>query len=438
MTPGTAATAARVLRRLVVLRCLTMIGYSTSYVVIPTLVFERTRSVAAAGVALVAEGALRAVLALAAGRLRGVVGPRNVVHAAEALKLAALVLLAFCTRQFSLAAVVCASVLYQLGYSLSLLEQELRCAALGPHAARGQAGYRMAEMMAVPPVLLIALASQALGIGLESLVAAAAVVSALHHLSWHRWMRPMPAARVLGLEALGEAARYMAADRKMAGGLVASFIGYAVFSWLLLATPFVFDGRVLMSLSMSSAGGNALFKGFASAACFACALVWARVFSHRLGDRIMVAASVATPLVFLLALRLQQDALAVLAGCAAVALSTGVASWQRTWRLRHAPERLRVGVTTLYLGVECLGMTMAGLALLSGAPVIACLAATAGMAWCLRRFWVSTPSPGPADEARLGPVSDREAAAVDLPAPGAAATTAARAEIGEPAVGEPA
>jgi hypothetical protein len=48
MTGQLPAAAARSVRRLAVLRGFTMVGYTTSYVVIPTLVFEQTRSATAA------------------------------------------------------------------------------------------------------------------------------------------------------------------------------------------------------------------------------------------------------------------------------------------------------------------------------------------------------------------------------------------------------
>ena len=392
------APVARSLRRLAVLRGFTMVGYTMSYVVIPTLVFEKTRSATAAGLALIAEGLLRSLLALVAGRTRSAVGTANVVHAAEGFKLCALALLGFSLLHFSLVTVVMASFLYQLGYSLSLLELELRCGAFGADAPRCQAFFRRAEMLAVPPVLVVALLSQRYGIGLEALVAAATVASVVHHQLWHRWLRPMAAGTVLGWGALAEAARYMAGNKAMRGGLVASVIGYGFFSWPLLATPFVFEGRHLFGLAMTSAGGGAVFKTLVAATCLAGTFVWTRVFASPWTDRIMLIVSVATPAVFLLGLRAGDDTAAVAAVCAAMAMTTGLSSWQRAWRQRHAPERVRSGVTTLYLSVECLGMACAGAALLLGAPVIVCAAAAVLTAWGLRRFWaapVPVPVPRP-------------------------------------------
>lgn len=400
MTGQFPAGVAQSVRHLAVLRGFTMIGYTMSYVVIPTLVFEKTRSATAAGLALIAEGLLRSLLALVAGRMRSAVGTANVVHTAEGFKLCALALLGFSLLHFSLVTVVMASFLYQLGYSLSLLEMELRCGALGADAPRCQALFRVAEMLAVPPVLVTAVLGQRHGIGLETLVAAAAVASIVHHRLWHRWQRPMDAGTVLGWGALAEAARHLAGNKAMRGGLVASVIGYGFFSWALLATPFVFDGRHVFGLALTSAGGGAAFKALVVATCLACTLAWTRVFASAWTDRIMLVVSVATPAVFLFALRAGGDAAAVAAGCAAVAMTTGLSSWQRAWRQRHAPERVRSGITTLYLSAECLGMVCAGAALLLNAPLLACAAAAALMAWGLRHFWAA-PSPAPS-EAVLG------------------------------------
>lgn len=375
------------LRRLAALRGLTMASYSMCYVVIPTLVFDRTRSAAAAGIALMVEGVLRALLATLAGRLRSRVGAARVVHVAEASKLLALGLLGWATWRFSLPVVVAASVLYQLGYSLSLLEQELRCGALGPAVTRGQSSFRMAEMLAVPPVLVVALIGQAQGVGQQALLVASAVACCVHHRLWHRWMSPMSGGeQVLDWGKLVHASRYMATQPRMIGGLAASLVGYGFFAWMLLATPFAFEGRQLFGLEMSSAAGNSIFKACAAAACLLGTLAWTRVLAMPAAHGIMIAVSGAIPVLGWVALCVPGDGWAVLAGCVLAAMATGLSSWQRAWRLTQTPASLRQGVTALYLAAECLGLVCTGAALLTQDPIVACGGLMLGMLWGLWRF----------------------------------------------------
>ena len=85
------------------------------------------------------------------------------------------------------------------------------------------------------------------------------------------------------------------------------------------------------------------------------------------GHRPIVLANVAAPLLFAAALTTRSDALAVALLAAVCAVLLGLFSWQRRLRQTRTPAALFPALTSLGLAVECLGVSLAGLALLAQA-----------------------------------------------------------------------
>jgi len=361
---------ATTLWRIGALRWLTLLAFNLTYVAVPTLLFERTRSATLVGLAMFVEGVLRAGLAAWAGQMFQRIGAHRGMAIAVLLRLVALAALAASLAWFSVLLVAAASTLFYCGHFFSTLEQELRCARLGDAAVAGQTAYRIAEAVAPPLSFALALASGRFGNEYDVLLAVCAVVVALHGLLFFAWFgdERRAGAAVAARAPLAEAARFLAGDRPLAFGLAASVIGFGLFGWAVLATPFVLTGRVLLDITLDSVAGVALFKTLAAVVGVAGALAWGRLLTHAGGHRVIVWAVLAAPLLFATALTTSSDVLAValLAGVCAVLL--GLFSWQRRLRQTRTPVALFPALTSLCLAIECLGVSLAGIALMLRAP----------------------------------------------------------------------
>lgn len=370
------STGVLALTRLVWLRWFTMLGYSLSYVVVPALVFERTRSAALAGAALLAEGAIRALLAVLAGPAYSRLGSRGALLTAEVLRTAGLALLAFSLVKFWMPVVVVASLLYQFGFSLLQLKQELRCAQLGDQTSRCQFRFRLTELGVVPFVLLVAVAGRWAGAPYGSLLAVAFIATlAQLTLGW-LWLPvggSRPAAEPVRL---GQAASYLGASRKMVASIGATVLGFAFFAWALSATPFVVQGRELFGFALESPSGSALFKCLAAFVGMVATLSLPRLGGQATLGRLTAIGAMCIPSLFLAGLHVASAGLAVLFLSLGCALHMCLVSWQRAWRQQLVPVEHRRGFTTLYLSLEVLGVSVAGLILLSGQPTIVCALAT--------------------------------------------------------------
>lgn len=372
----TGTTAVLALTRLVWLRWFTMLGYSLSFVVVPALVFDRTRSAALAGAALLVEGAVRALLAVLAGPVYSRLGPRGALLVAEILRTAGLVLLSLSLVKFWIPVVVVASLLYQFGFSLLQLKQELRCAQLGDQASRCQFQFRLAELGVVPFVLLVAVAGSWAGASYGLLLTAAFVATlAQLTLAW-RWLPSGGAQLAVEPLRLGQAAYYLIASRKMVASIGATVLGFAFFAWALAATPFVVQGRELFGLALESPSGSALFKCVAALVGMVVTLSLPRLGGPTALGRLTAVGAMCIPSLFLAGLHVASAALAVFLISLGCALHMCLVSWQRAWRQQLVPLEHRRGFTTLYLGLEVLGVSVAGIILLSGNPTIVCALAT--------------------------------------------------------------
>jgi hypothetical protein len=379
--------------RLGALRWVTLLSFNLAYVVVPLLLFERTRSLWVVGVAMIGEGVLRAVLALGVGAGFRSVGARAGMAAAVALRLSALALLAVAVAHFSVVVVALASTLFYVGHFFATLEQELRAATLGRLAVAAQTSYRVAEVLAPPVAFGLALAGRSLGQEYAVLLWAAAAAVVLHGAGFFLWFggearrrRPPPS-----LAALGASWRYLASRPTIVRGLAASVVGFAFFGWAVLATPFALTGRHLAGLALDSAAGIALFKAIAALFGVAGALVSGRWTSHRGGVRAIAWLTVAAPFVFALGLTAHSDWIAVALLSAVCAMLLGLFTWQRRLRqLAAAPEHFQ-GVTAWCMAIECLHISLVGVALIVNAPWLLAVTGSALLLWLLQP-WKGPPA----------------------------------------------
>jgi hypothetical protein len=364
------------LPRLVWLRWFTMLGYSLSYVVVPALIFERTRSAASAGAALLAEGAVRALLAFLAGPVHSRLGSRSALLTAEGLRTAGLFLLAVSLIKFWIPVVVLASLLYQFGFSLLQLKQELRCAQLGNQASQCQFRFRLTELGVVPFVLLVAVLGRWAGAPYGFLLATAFVATVAQGALALLWLPANDARLASEPLRLAQALSYLVTSRRLAASIGATVLGFAFFAWALSATPFMVQGRELFGLALESPSGSALFKSAAAAVGMFATLVLPRLGGPSALGRLTAVGAMCIPALFLAGLHVTSAGLAVLLFSLGCALHMCLVSWQRAWRQQMIPLEHRRGFTTLYLGLEVLGVSVAGVILLSGQPTLVCLLAT--------------------------------------------------------------
>jgi len=289
------------------------------------------------------------------------------------LRLVALVMLMAMLLQpawYAVAGVAAASTLYYLGHFVATLEQELRCARLGASSGAGQTAYRIAEVVAPPLAFALVLAAGRWQDDLPAVVATAMGAVVLHGLMCLRWWRadPAPVPLPTGGPGLRAACAHLRSDRALMRGLLASTLALGVFGWALLATPFALQGRMLLGLALDSAAGTALFKTVAAVVGVAGAMAWGRVLRTDGGAAWVVAGVTGSPLLFAAALTTHSDASAVLLMAVVCAILLGLFSWQRRLRQLRTPPALFPAVTVVCLSIECLGLSLAGLALLARQP----------------------------------------------------------------------
>jgi hypothetical protein len=359
-----------VLCRLGLLRWVTLLSFNLAYVVVPLLLFERTHSILLVGLAMIGEGLLRAVLALGVGASFRSLGASVGMLIACALRLFALALLALAVVRFSVVIVALASTLFYIGHFFATLEQELRAATLGRRAVAAQTAHRLAEVLAPPVAFGLALAGNSLGREYAVMLGAAAISVVAHGAGFFAWFgneprstRPPPTLRVLM-----QGWQYLRGRPSIVRGLLASIIGFAFFGWAVLATPFALQGRVLVGFPLDSAAGIALFKTLAALFGVAGALLSGRWLGDRSGVRVIVLSTIAAPLVFALGLTIRQDWIAVALLSVVCAMLLGLFTWQRRLRqLASAPEHFQ-SVTAWCMALECLHISLVGVALIVQAP----------------------------------------------------------------------
>lgn len=359
-----------VLWRVGLLRWLTLLSFNLTYVVVPLLLFERTRSIALVGAAMIGEGLLRAVLALGVGAGFRSIGADRGLLAACLLRFAGLVLLAYSVTHFSVVLVALASTLFYIGHFFATLEQELRVATLGRRAVAAQTIHRVAEVLAPPVAFALALAGSTLDREYPVLLLAAALAVMAHGLGFFAWFGGERRARrpAASLRALSAAWTYLGSRPTIVRGLVASIVGFTFFGWAVLATPFALQGRSLGGLALDSAAGIALFKTLAALFGVAGAVLSGRWLTHRRGVRVIAAITVLAPLVFALGLTVRSDLLAVALLSVVCAMLLGLFTWQRRLRqLAAAPEHFQ-GVTAWCMALECLHISVIGIALIVDSP----------------------------------------------------------------------
>ncbi len=349
------------------LRWLTLLAFNAAYVVVPLLLFERTRSLLAVGLALFAEGLLRALLALWVGAAARTMPPRRGIVIACALRLGALAMLALSIVQFSIVVVALASTLFYIGHFFATFEQELRSATFGPRAVAAQTVHRFAEVLAPPVAFAIALAAQASSSDYQFLLAAAAVAVLAHGAGFLTWFgddRPR-SAQAPSLAAGWHALR---AQPALVRGLAASIIAFTFYGWAVLATPFALTGRSLLGLPLDGAAGIALFKTLAALVGVGGALVFGRSLARPGGERVAIAAAAVAPLAFALGMSAASDVAAVALLALVSALVLGLFTWQRRLRQVLSTEEQFPGVTTWCMALECLHFALIGLALIANSP----------------------------------------------------------------------
>lgn len=357
-----------VLCRLGLLRALTLVAFNAAYVVVPLLLFERTGSLLVVGLAMVAEGLVRALVALWVGARSSGLPPRRAIVVSAALRLVALALLAASTVQFSIVVVALASTLFYVGHFFATLEQELRAATFGARAVAAQTAHRIAEVLAPPVAFAIALAARASGQEYLWLIAAAALAVLVHAAAFVGWFDDGPPRRGPPAPGLGAAWRQLRATPALLRGLAASVVGFTFYGWAVLATPFALTGRTLAGLPLDSAAGTAFFKALAAVVGVAGAVAYGRLLSGSRGETAVVVSAIAAPLVFAAGVGAASDAVAVALLALVCALVLGLFTWQRRLRQVLVPTEQFHGVTSWCMAIECLHFSLIGGALIADAP----------------------------------------------------------------------
>jgi hypothetical protein len=356
-----------VLCQLGVLRWLTLLSFNLAYVVVPLLLFERTRSLFIVGVAMFAEGLLRATLALWVGAWARRLRARRGMVIACVLRLAALALLAVSVARFSVVLVALASTLFYVGHFFATLEQELRSATLGARAVAAQTVHRIAEVLAPPVAFAVAIAARTLEHDYAVLLATGTLAVFAHGAGFFAWFTDVPAPAKVA-PGLAASWRHLRAAPALARGLVASIVGFTFYGWALLATPFALTGRRLLGLALDSAPGIALFKTVAAIVGVGGAVLFGRWLRTPGGERGVVAAAAIAPLAFALALTIADDAAAVMLLALVCAMLLGLFTWQRRLRQVLTPSQHFHGVTAWCMAIECVHVSLIGLALIAQRP----------------------------------------------------------------------
>jgi hypothetical protein len=156
-------------------------------------------------------------------------------------------------------------------------------------------------------------------------------------------------------------------------GLAVCVIAFTIFVWALSGGPFLLEGRHIAGFAMDEAAGIALFKLVMAMAGGAGALGWGFLLSRPGGGRLAIICSVAAPTFLALSTVATDDGLAIGLLAMMMGAAVGTLSWQRAYRQAAAPPNLRMGMTALFLSADCLGMSLAGVALILGAPLVTAL-----------------------------------------------------------------
>jgi len=210
-----------------------------------------------------------------------------------------------------------------------------------------------------------------------------AVAVLAHGLGFFAWFSD-DQPRMAQPPGLAAAWHHLWASPALARGLLASVVGFTFYGWAVLATPFALAGRSLGGIALDSAAGIALFKTVAAFVGIAGALQFGRWVSRPGRQSGVVVAAVAAPMVFALGLTVSSDGLAVALLSIVCALVLGLFTWQR--RLRQvlaAPEQF-AGVTCWCLSIECLHISLIGLALVVNSPWVLGVAGSLALAGLLR------------------------------------------------------
>lgn len=343
-----------------------MLSYSMTYIAVPALLFQGTRSAVIAGSALVAEGLLRAVFSLLVRRVHGAVGSRKAMLVAELARIAGTCGILWCLWDFNIAVLVLSSAVYQFGYLLVILEQELRCGVLGSEITKCQSRYRVAEVLAVFPVLAAAIAFSAFKAPLLPIVVLGATFALTHGFLCRQWLRTDlsdPAAPGQAWSGL----RVLRDDPVLARGLLISTLMLSVFALALSAAPFLLEGKTFFGADLTKQAGLASYKALVATVALGAVLGMARALQRSSADWVITGAAMMAPVFLALSQFTASGELSslFLAGGAACALSVLMA--QRAIRQQRIASKTRSDVTAAYLAVECLSISLAGLMMLSGA-----------------------------------------------------------------------
>lgn len=376
------STAQLAVWKLFVLRFFTMLSYSMTYIAIPALLFKGTRSATVAGLALVVEGVLRAVVSLLARRFHGRMGSRATMWLAESMRLLGGAALLVCLWHFNIVLLVAASCIYQFGYLSVVLEQELRCGQLGVHVLRGQSFYRAAEVLAVFPVLAAAFAFAGYSMPLLPLVVLGASGAVVHLALARVWLKGE-----LGQRSSTGSTRqglwFLLSHANLRRGLVASTLAFSVFALSLSAAPFLLKGHSIMGVSLSQQAGLAGFKSTAALLALALTFGMARLLRGSVGALALLGAGTVAPLTLLASQLVDSGLAAALLLGIAPALAITVLMAQRSERQTRIPATSQSDVTTAYLAVECLSVSVAGAVLASSHVMAAMGVMAAVLAWAL-------------------------------------------------------
>ncbi len=342
-----------------------MLSYTFAYIVVPVLLFNGTRSLQLAGMALIGEGLARALFSVMAGRVHSRLGTSRSMLLAEALRLAAVAAILTCIWQFSMPLLVLSSVVYQFGFALVMLEQELRCGALKEQHAACQAAYRIAEGTAVFPVLAATYLLSTVEQPLVGLALLGGLFSLLHFVLSRRWLQGSTGGHLKNGTARDGVA-FLLSNTKLRHGLLASMLGFGVFSLCVAATPFLLAGRHLGGLDLTSPTGLAAFKAAAAALSVVSAISLAKQFATAKGPFLLLGLGAISGGTLFVS---QLDVPAVVAFVAltlTAAATMSIILGQRTYRQQAVPSHKLPSVTAGYLAAECLGISVAGVFLLSG------------------------------------------------------------------------
>jgi hypothetical protein len=368
--------------KLFVLRFVAMLSYSMTYIAVPALLYKNAKSPMAAGMALMAEGVVRACLSVLVRQLHGRLGSRKALAIAEGMRLGGGATLLACLWQPNLVLLVLASALYQVGYLSVLLEQELRCGQLGPATLRGQSSYRAAEVLAVFPVLGAAFAFAGFSVPLLPLVVLGGLGALVHFALSMLWLKGNVGHTVVPGNAL-RGLQFLLKAPDLRRGLLASTLAYSVFALALSAAPFLLKGQTVFGYSMTQQAGLAGFKSAAATFALAVTTVMAYVLRTRLANFLMMLLGIGAPL----AVYASQQAASGLAASAllgiAPAFALVVLMAQRSRRQARILWEQQSDVTTAYLAVECLSLSVAGAALASGQIPLLMLGMAGVLSWGL-------------------------------------------------------